>query len=124
MAVPKLAYGIEIRTVTKTGSRNWNRRNIILVECRRLDKERRNKKEELNIFNLNDKIIKSKSQWKYHMQLMKDRLIWKKILTYKPKRKRNIRRPHWRQTDLHTPQENGADHVWSAPWIWRWWRWW
>jgi hypothetical protein len=25
-------------------------------------------REELNIFNLNNKILKSRSQWKYHMQ--------------------------------------------------------
>jgi hypothetical protein len=49
--------------------------------------------EELNIFNLNTKVIKSRSQWKCHVQRMEDRRIPKKILTYNPKRKRNIGRP-------------------------------
>jgi hypothetical protein len=43
-------------------------------------------REELNIFNLNAKIIKSRSQWKYHVQQMEDRWIQKKILTHNPKR--------------------------------------
>jgi hypothetical protein len=46
-------------------------------------------REELNIFNLNAKIIKSTSQWKYHMQRMEGRRILKTIITHSPKRKRN-----------------------------------
>jgi hypothetical protein len=37
-------------------------------------------REELNIFNLNDKIIKSRSQYKYRVKRMEDRRIPKKIL--------------------------------------------
>jgi hypothetical protein len=42
-------------------------------------------REELNIYNLNAKIIKSRSQWKYHVHRMEYRQIPKKILTYNPK---------------------------------------
>jgi hypothetical protein len=35
----------------------------------------------LNIFDLNKEILKSRSQWKYHVQRMEDRRIPKKILT-------------------------------------------
>jgi hypothetical protein len=38
--------------------------------------------EELSIFNLNDTIIKSRSQLKYQVQQIKDRRIPNKILTY------------------------------------------
>jgi hypothetical protein len=59
-------------------------------------------REELNIFNINAKIIKSRSQWKYyHVQRMEGRRILKKILTYNLKRKRNIGRPLLRWRDQH-----------------------
>jgi hypothetical protein len=38
-------------------------------------------REELNILNLNNKILKSRLQWKYHVLRMEDKLISKKILT-------------------------------------------
>jgi hypothetical protein len=46
-------------------------------------------REELDIFILNTKIIKSRSQWKNHKQRMEDRQNPKKILIYKynPRRK-------------------------------------
>jgi hypothetical protein len=43
-------------------------------------------REELNIFNLNAKIIKSRPEWKYHLQRMEGRRIAKKILTHEPRR--------------------------------------
>jgi hypothetical protein len=46
-----------------------------MSECSRLHKEGRNNKirEELNFFNINNKILQSRSQWKYHILQMKDR---------------------------------------------------
>jgi hypothetical protein len=61
-------------------------------------------REELNIFNLNANIIKSRSQWKYHVQRMEDSRIAKKILTENPKRKRNMGRPQLRWRDQHAVQ--------------------
>jgi hypothetical protein len=69
-------------------------------------------REELNISNLNAKIIKSRSQWKYHVQRIEDRRIPKEILTYSPKRKLNIGRTQLSWRDQHTLQEDGTDYVW------------
>jgi hypothetical protein len=48
--------------------------------------------EELNIFNLNYKILNFRSQWKNHVLRMEDGRIPKKILTYDPRGRRNIGR--------------------------------
>jgi hypothetical protein len=72
-------------------------------------------KEELSIFNLNDKIIKSRSHWRYHVHRMEGRRTPEKILTYDRKRKGNIGRPQLRWRYQHTLQENGTDYVWSNP---------
>jgi hypothetical protein len=47
----------------------------------RKDQIRNNEiREGLNIFNLNARSIKSRSQWKYHVQRMEDRRIPRKFL--------------------------------------------
>jgi CMP-2-keto-3-deoxyoctulosonic acid synthetase len=57
-----------------------------VVGYTRKDKIRNSKiKEGLNIYNLNTKIIKPRSQWKYHMERMEDRWIPKKSLIYNHK---------------------------------------
>jgi hypothetical protein len=43
---------------------------------------------------VNNKILKSKSQWKYHFLGMEHRQIPKKIWAYNPKRQRNIGRSY------------------------------
>jgi hypothetical protein len=68
--------------------------------------------EELNILNLNNKIKKSRSQWKYYVLRMEDRRIRKKILTYNPKRRLNIERPQLSWRDHHTLEEDGTDQAW------------
>jgi hypothetical protein len=104
MAVPTLTRGSKIWTIKKTGSKHLNCRNEILEECRRLHEERPDKiMEELNMLNAN--VIKSRSQWKYHVQRMEDRWIAKKILSYNPKRKQNIGHPQLRWRSQHTLQE-------------------
>jgi hypothetical protein len=72
-------------------------------------------REDLNILNINNKILKSRSQWKYHVQRMEDRRILKKIPTYNPKRKGNIGRPQLRWKDQHTLQQDGTDLAWPYP---------
>jgi hypothetical protein len=42
-------------------------------------------REELNILNLNNKNLKSRSHWKFHVLRMEDRRIPKKIVTHNPK---------------------------------------
>jgi hypothetical protein len=67
--------------------------------------------EELDIFNLDNKILKSRSQWKYEYQVqkMEDRQVLKKILTYSPKRKTKHRTP---TICTEVPAVDGTDHAW------------
>jgi hypothetical protein len=46
---------------------------------------------------------------------MKDRWVPMKILTYNPKRRRNIGHPQLRWTDKHTLQEDGTHHARPNP---------
>jgi hypothetical protein len=59
-------------------------------------------REELNIFNLNAKVIKSKSTWLYHVQRMEEKRIPKKVPSYNRKRKRNMGCSPLRWRDQHT----------------------
>jgi hypothetical protein len=68
-------------------------------------------REELNIFILNNNILKSRTQWKYHVQLKQDGRILNKILTYSPKIRRNIGRPGLRWMEQRTLREYGTDHT-------------
>jgi hypothetical protein len=73
------AYGSEIWTITK--NRNCRDKSLRSVAgYTRKDQIRSTKiREELNMFNVNNKILKSKSQWKYHFLGMEHRQIPKKI---------------------------------------------
>jgi hypothetical protein len=72
-------------------------------------------REELNIFNLNDEILKSGSQWEYHVRRMEDKRIPKENSNIPPPQRRNIGRPQLRCRDQHTLQEDGTDHAWPNP---------
>jgi hypothetical protein len=72
-------------------------------------------REGLNIFNLDDKILKSRSRWKYHVQRMEDRRMPKKILTHNPKGRRSIGCLQLRWRDQHSLQGDGTDHAWPNP---------
>jgi hypothetical protein len=54
--------------------------------------------------------------------------IPKKILTYNPKRKRNMGHPPLKWRDHHTLVEDGTENVWPNQWRrrrrWWWWWWW
>jgi hypothetical protein len=120
MAVPTLNYRSEILTVTKKQEAKTETAEMKILRSvagyiRKNQIQNIKIREELNIFNLNAKSIKSRSQWKNHVQRMEDRRIPKKILTYNPRKKRNIGRPQLRCRDQHTLQENGTDHIWPNP---------
>jgi hypothetical protein len=120
MAAHALTYGPKIWTLTKKQEAKIETAEMKFLRSvagyTRKDQIKDTKiKEELNISKLNAKIIKSRSQWKYHVQRMEARRIPKKILTYNPKRKRNIGRPQLRWRDQHTLQEDGTDHVRPNP---------
>jgi hypothetical protein len=123
MVVPILTYRSDILTITTITTKQEAK--IETAETKflrsvagytRKDRIRNTQiRGKLNIFHLNNNILKSKSQWKYHVQRMEDRRIPKKILTYNPKRKRNVGRPQLRWRDQHTLQEDGTDQAWSNP---------
>ena len=56
-------------------------------------------REQLGIFNINDKLTQYKINWREHIQRMDDNMLPKKILKYKPEGRRNIGRPHTRWGD-------------------------
>jgi hypothetical protein len=63
-------------------------------------------REELDICNLNNKVLKSRSGWKYHFLQVEDSQIPKKILTYNLIRRQNIGHPQLRRRDQHSLQED------------------
>jgi hypothetical protein len=90
---PTFTYGSEIWTLTKkqearieTAEMNFLRS---VAGYKRIDQMRNSKiREELKIFNLNDKILNFRSQWKNYVLRMEDGKIPKKI---QPKRKKGYR---------------------------------
>jgi hypothetical protein len=123
MAGPTLTYESEIWTITTTTTKQ--EANIETAEmkflrnvagCAGKDQIGNTKiMEELNIFSPNSKILKSRSQWKYHVLRMENRRIPKKILAHNPKRLRNVGRPQSRWKDQHSLQEDGTDQAWPSP---------
>jgi hypothetical protein len=98
VAVPGCTYEFEIWTVTKRQEAKFETAEMKFLSvtgCTRKGQIGNTKfREELNIFNLIAKIIKSVSQWKCHGQRMEDGRILKTILKYNPKRRRNLGLPH------------------------------
>jgi hypothetical protein len=114
MAVPTITYGSEIWSIKKQAAKietaEMKFLSIVAGNTRKVQISTKIR-EELNILNLNAKIIKSRSQWKYHVPRMEDRRIPKKILTSNPKRKRKIGYPQLRWRDQYNLQEDGTHHV-------------
>ena len=54
---------------------------------------------QLGIFNINDKLMQCKINWREHIQRMDDSGLPKKNLNYKTERRRNIGRPQTRWED-------------------------
>ena len=62
-----------------------------------LDKKRSSDiREQLGIFNINDKLTQYKTNWREHIQRMDDNRLPKKLLNYKPEGRRNIGRSQTR----------------------------
>jgi hypothetical protein len=79
MAVPVVTYGSEIWIINHQNNRNQNFETAEITFLwsaagyTRRDQIRNTKiGEELNVFNLNNKFIKLRSQWKYHFIRMED----------------------------------------------------
>ena len=56
-------------------------------------------REQLGIFNINDKLTQYNINWREHVQRVDDNRLSKKILNYKRERRRNIGRPLTRWED-------------------------
>ena len=65
--------------------------------CSRLDRIRNeNIREELKIYNLNERIEENREKWKEHLNRMENERIPKIIRGYRPKGKRSLGRPRKR----------------------------
>ena len=60
------------------------------------DKKNTDIREQLDIFNIHDKLTEYKINWREHIQRMDDDRLLKNILNYKPEGRRNIGRPQTR----------------------------
>ena len=94
MAVPVLMYGSEHWSLNRS-----DKRKIKATEMRFVDQWQDIKKrssdirEQLGIFNINDKLTQYKINWRQHIQRMDDNRLPEKKLNYKPEGRRNIGRP-------------------------------
>ncbi|KAJ4445668.1 hypothetical protein ANN_12352 [Periplaneta americana] len=104
MSVPTLTYGSENWTLNKS-----DRRKIEAAEMRffrsvagftLLDHKRSEDiRAELKIFNLNDKLLECKEDWKEHIERMPEDRFPKLLLNYTPVGRRSIGRPYNRWED-------------------------
>jgi hypothetical protein len=53
----------------------------------------KDKRAELNIYSINEKITDYQNRWKDHINRMEDHRLLKQIRKYKPKGKRDVGRP-------------------------------
>jgi hypothetical protein len=120
MAVPTLTYGSEIWTITKKQEAKFETAEIKFLMSAagyaRKDQIRNTKiKEELDIFNINNKILKSKSQWKYHVQRMEGRADSEENfhITYKKKTKHKT--PRVKMEGQAYPSRGRNRHEWPNP---------
>ena len=71
-----------------------------MAGCKLLDKKRSSDiREQLGIFNTNNKLTQYKTNWREHIQRMDDNRLPKIIFNYKPEGRRNIGRPQTRWED-------------------------
>ena len=66
-------------------------------------------REQLGIFNINDKLTQYKINWREHIQIMDENRLPKNNLNYKPEGRRNIGRLQTRWG--HDFQEEGTGQV-------------
>jgi hypothetical protein len=89
MAVSVLIHGSEIWTIKQEAKIGTLEITFFMsvagYKCK--DQIRNTKISELNILKLNNKILKSRLQWKYHVLQMENRRIPKKIFNIKLRKK-------------------------------------
>ena len=110
MAVPVLMYGSENWSLNRS-----DKRKIEAAQMRFLrpmagytywDKKRSsNMREQLGIFNINDKLTQYKINWREYIQRMSDNRLPKIISNYKPEGRRNIETPQTRWEEISGRKE-------------------
>ena len=101
VAVPTLMHGSESwvtntkhKQIIQTAEMKFLRS---VKRCSRLDRIRNeNIREELKIYNLNERIEENREKWKEHLNRMENERIPKIIRGYRPKGKRSLGRPRKR----------------------------
>ena len=92
MAVPVLMYGSENWFLNRADKRKIEAAEMRSARYSLWDKKRSSYiREQLGIFNINDKLTQYKINWREHLQRMDDNRLPKK-LNYKPEGRRNIGR--------------------------------
>ena len=75
-----------------------------------LDKKRSSDiREQLGIFNINDKVTQYKINWREHIQRMDDNRLPQNNLNYKPEKRRNTGRPQTRWKDDFREEGTGQE---------------
>lgn len=98
MAVPILTYGSESWIMNARNKSNIQAAEMRFLRsvkgCTRTDRLRNVEiREELEIFNVNDKIEEYRHNWRQHITRMKEERIPKIILNYHPRGRRDVGRP-------------------------------
>lgn len=101
MAIPVISYGSEMWTATKKQESKIQASEMKFLRgvkgCTKLDHIRNEEiREELEIFNLNDRLNDNKQQWKEHIRRMPNTRLTKQILNYKVNGSRSVGRPRRR----------------------------
>ncbi|KAJ4447240.1 hypothetical protein ANN_09244 [Periplaneta americana] len=104
MAVPTLAYGNETWTLTKKQQSKIQTTEMKFLRnvkgCTKRDLiTNENIREELEIFNINERLKDFKHNWKERVDRMPDTRLTKQIIQYHPKGRRSVSRPRkdgWR----------------------------
>ena len=101
MAVPMLAYGSETWTLNKKQQSKIQASEMKFLRsvkgCTKRDLiTNQSIREELGIFNMNERLKDLKQNWKEHVERMPDTRITKQIIQYYPRGRRSVGRPRKR----------------------------
>ncbi|XP_075221789.1 uncharacterized protein LOC142324741 [Lycorma delicatula] len=106
-AVPVGLYGSETWALTSADKSRLAATEMYFLSSvigitRRVRVRNEEVRQKLNIFNLNDKIIEYRNNWKQHLDRMSNRRFPKKIMQCRPVVYRNIGRPkkRWEENSL------------------------
>ena len=101
MAVPMLAYGSETWTLNKKQQSKIQASEMKFLRsvkgCTKRDLiTNQSIREELGIFNMNERLKDLKQNWKEHVERMPDTRLTKQLIQYYPRGRRSVGRPRKR----------------------------